>query len=143
MNAIDWAGRDDAIRVEEPAAQFRRDGAICVAQSNRLQGRVLELFRHRTCGSLRTRWRNDQNVRYRHVRFDRRPAYRAHNRRDTLRRVPGAVLMDRLKIVRAEHQDDEREWRVDLDSLLDSDEAVAAGFERVVPNGSATVQTVL
>ena len=63
--------------------------------------------------------------------------------RDPLGRVPGVVLMDRLKIVRAKHEDDERERRIDFDALLDSCKTVSSRLERIVPDGATAVQAIL
>ena len=51
--------------------------------------------------------------------------------------------MHRLKIVRAEHEDDEAQRRIDFNALLDSGEAVASRLERIVPDGATAVQAVL
>jgi hypothetical protein len=51
--------------------------------------------------------------------------------------------MYRLEIVRAEHQNDERERRIDFDTLLDTVEAVSPRLEWIIPGGSAAIQTVL
>src|SRR5918994_7590471 len=51
--------------------------------------------------------------------------------------------MHGLKIVRAQHENDERKRRIDFDPLLDTVEAISSRLERIVPDGSAAVQTIL
>ena len=52
-------------------------------------------------------------------------------------------LVHRLKVVRAQHEDDERQRRVDLDPLLEPDASVAPRLEGIVPHGASAVQAVL
>ena len=82
-------------------------------------------------------------VRHGHIRLDRRAANRPDDGRNTLSRMRGIVLVHGLKIVRAEHEDQKRQRRIDFDALLDSCEAVASWLERIVPHGAAAVQAVL
>ena len=51
--------------------------------------------------------------------------------------------MHRLKVVGAEHQDHQRQRRVDFNPLLQAGHAVASGLEGVVPHRAAAVQTIL
>jgi hypothetical protein len=56
--------------------------------------------------------------------------------------MPGVVLVHRLEIVGAEQQDHQRQRRVDLDALRQAGHAVAAGFERILPDRAPAVETV-
>src|SRR5688572_16298102 len=56
--------------------------------------------------------------------------------------MPGVVLVDGLKVVRTEHEDYQREGRVDLHALLDAVQCVAPWLERIVPRRSAAVEAV-
>ena len=47
--------------------------------------------------------------------------------------------MAKLKVIRAKHEDDERQGRMHLDTLGEPFAAIAAGFEWIVPNCAATI----
>src|SRR5262249_22804488 len=57
--------------------------------------------------------------------------------------LPGVVIVDRLEVVRAQHEDHERQRRVDLDALLQTIEAAAPWLVGIVPHRAAAVQAVL
>ena len=86
---------------------------------------------------------NDEHLGHGHAGLDRCRANRLHECRDALRAVPRIGAVNRLKIVRAEHQYHERQGRVDLDALREAREAVTAGLERIFPDGAAAVQAIL
>ena len=50
--------------------------------------------------------------------------------------------MHRLKVVRPQHQNHERQGRMHFDYLSDPIEAVAARFVRIVPCGSSAIEAV-
>ena len=143
MDAVDFADADDAPASKNSQLISAAIAAIRRADTGGFLACVGELLRHRSGRRPGWRRRDDENWRHRHVRLYWSPAYRAHQRRDALRRVRGIVLMHRLKIVRAQHEDDERERRIDFDALLDSGKAISSRLERIVPDGSAAVQAVL
>ena len=68
------------------------------------------------------RWR-------RHAGLDRRAAYFVHQAGHALRAMPGRVRMHGLEIVVAEHEDHQRQGRIHLDSLGQSEEPVAPRLE--------------
>ncbi len=78
-----------------------------------------------------------------YTRLDGGAANRPHDGRDPLRRVPGGMRVHRLKIIGPEHHDDQRQRRVDLDSLLDARQSVAAALERVIPGRPPSVEAIL
>ena len=51
--------------------------------------------------------------------------------------------MHRLKIVRPQHHDDQRQRRVNLDPLRQTNETVSARLEGVIPRRTARIQAVL
>lgn len=89
------------------------------------------------------RWCDDHDIRNWHIWLNRRLPNGAHKRGNTLRRVPGIVLVHGLKIVAAKHEQNCRQRRVDLNALLQAQQPVATWFIRVFPNRPAAVQGVL
>jgi hypothetical protein len=47
--------------------------------------------------------------------------------------------MAELKIVYSQHENDERQWRIDLDALCEALKPVPTSFEWVVPGCSSTI----
>ena len=70
---------------------------------------IFELRRQRSLRIVRGRRRNDKNRRHRHPGLDRSFANRLHKNTHTLRGMPGIVRMHRLKVVRAEHDNGQRQ----------------------------------
>src|SRR5215203_984669 len=143
MDAVNRTRGDHAVRVEERAAELVRNRRKCGRKPLASLVPAREFIGHRPRRCDDARRRDDEDGRNRHAGLYRGAADRTHDRGDPLRRVRRVVLMDRLEVVRAQHQDDERERRIDLHALLDSGPAVAARFERIVPDRPPTVEAVL
>jgi hypothetical protein len=107
----------DATRIEERASHLLGDARECRREAGALSFRVVELGRDRAARRRDRRRRDDENRRHRHPRFDRRTADGGDQSGDALRRVPRGVIVHRLEVVGAEHEDDQGQRRVDLDAL--------------------------
>src|SRR5438132_1171833 len=70
---------------------------------------ILELRRQRALRIVRRRRRHDQDRRHRHARLDRSFANRLHQNTDALSGMPRIVRMHGLEVVRAEHDDRQRQ----------------------------------
>jgi hypothetical protein len=82
-----------AVLSDFPFAVLRKAAALCLA--------ILEFRSDRSFGRPNG-WRgNYQNVRDRHARFDGSVTNCRYQRRDSLGRAPGVVIVHRLEIVRA------------------------------------------
>lgn len=125
----------------------RQSGAHCPIGIGKPCTPLLRAGKLRGNGALwRSNWwrTHHQNRRNGHSRLDRRLPYLVHQRSDPLSCRPGSVVRVRkLKIIRTQHQDDQRQRRMYLDALRQTEAAIAARFERIFPNGAPAVQTIL
>jgi hypothetical protein len=102
-----------------------------------------KLLRPLSLRSANQRRRNNQYRRPRHPRLNRCLPNRFHQRCDTPRRRPHIVVrMSELKIVRPQHQDHQRQRRINLNALADPFQSTATRFERVVPNRPPPVHAI-
>jgi hypothetical protein len=64
-------------------------------------------------------------------------------RGNALRRRPSVIVrMAKLKIVGSQHEDDERQRRIDLDALRQALKPVPAWFEWVIPRCTSPIQAI-
>src|SRR5690348_12879996 len=144
MNAVERTDGSDGRRVEILAAKFGSHLPVGFSETSRSLLGAAKSFRGvTTLSSANARRANYQDRRHWHSLFDGRSPDLANQRADALRGGPGIVMrMAELKIVRSEHQDDERQRRMALDALPQTDETVPARFERIFPYCPAAVQTI-
>ncbi len=143
MDTVYLAGGDDGSGVEKGAGEIGSDLLVGGGQSGTALIGTLEFWGIESARSANGRRANDQNGRNGHLRLDRSFADLVYERSDALCGRPGIVVwMRELKVVGAEHEDDEREGRIDLDALGEAFASVASELERVVPNGAASVEAV-
>jgi hypothetical protein len=141
--AVDGAYVGYSLGVEEVAAEVCGGLAIGVGEADASLCSVAKPEGHVSQGNTNRRRADDENRRYRHTRFDGGFADFSYERGDPERSRPGiAEWVRELKVVGAEHEDDERERRVALDALGESAGAVTAGLEGIVPDGAAAVKAV-
>src|SRR5437899_2181639 len=139
-----------AILADRPAVTRRRccEGGTRSTTSARVTAAPAsvgaeELRRDRPARRSDGRRRHHQNVRTRHPRLDRGAANGANERRHPLRRVPRIVLMHGLEVVGTEHDDHERQRRVDLDTLLDPYGSASAWLVRLLPCSTPPIPRIL
>jgi hypothetical protein len=52
------------------------------------------------------------------------------------------MLVHGLEVVSSKHKYNKREWRVNLDSLSQTDKTIPSWFERIIPYGTPTVKAI-
>src|SRR6516162_2044573 len=57
--------------------------------------------------------------------------------------MPCVVFVHGLEVVCSQHKNNKVKWRVDLDSLGQTDKTVPSGFEWIIPYRAATVEAIL
>ena len=126
------------------AGQRGADGTVGFGKSRTSVVGSVKLRSNRAFRRLDRGRTNDQNRRHRHARLDWRVTDFVDQRGHPLGRGPGVVVrVGELKVVGPEHQNDERQWRVDLDTLRQTSQAIPAWFERIFPDRAPPIQTVL
>ena len=143
VDAIDATRRRDRSGIEVLASKDGADLTVSRRKTGGLRRGTYELRCDWALGGAYG-WRNHDQDRWNgHARLHGSLSDASHKRCYTLRCMPGRVRMHGLKVIRAEHQDDEREWRVHLYFLSKSSESVATRQEGVFKHGSTAVQAIL
>lgn len=143
VNSVDSTRSRYRARVEKAAMQFSCNLAIRFPESHTSLFGAGEFRRDCSSRCLNRRRRHNENIRRRHAGFDRCLTDRANQCRDPLSRVPGIMLVHRLEVVRPQHHNDHRQWRIHLNALLNAETSVATWLERILPDSSPTIQAVL
>ena len=143
MHPVDRAACDHRICVEKPAPILRRDLPQRIRQPRRCGI---------TPGKLRPDWaprviqrrrRHHQDFRYRNLRLQRGRPNRINDRRDPHCRMPGRVSVNRLEIIRPQHDNHHIQWGLGLNHLLNPNQTAAARLIGILERGSPTIEALL
>jgi hypothetical protein len=140
MHAINPAASCNASRVKEMTTETGGNLHIGVRQTGASLLGATKFRRNTSPWRADLRWANYQNWWNGHSWLDGRLSDFVDQRSDALSRRPSVIVgMAELKVVRSQHKDDERQWRIDLNALCEALKPVPTWFEWVVPDGTSTI----
>ena len=142
VDAIDATGRRNCLGIEARTVQRSADLAVRLCKPYAFLRGARELRSDCAFRVDDRRGSHDQDRRHRHTGFYRRLPSGSYERCNAQRGMPRGVRMHGLEVVCAQRQDDERERRMHLDFLSESEEPVASRQERIFENCSTAVQAV-